>query len=101
MNHVGSSKNMDTNVAIFMAVQDCLIFKGGVYITFIISDDGCRMQSKISHGDNNMHRKLQLDIHYPTFQADPLHRINNMAKYVYALSKLPKSLSYWSNLDAT
>ena len=92
-----SSKSMEADAAIEMCVELCKRFHFRVYIDKFVSDDDATTRKNLNTRNNT---DLPEKFKTPEFLADLNHRVKVIAKPLFGLATISKSLSTCSKGDA-
>jgi hypothetical protein len=92
-----SSKSMEADAAIEMCLELCKRFHFRVYIDKFVSDDDATTRKNLNTQNNT---DLPEKFKTPEFLADLNHRVKVIAKPLFGLAAISKSLSTCSKRDA-
>ena len=82
VNHDGSSRLMEVNIALDLTGEMYVKPNGKVFVEALVSNDNYTMRMLLKHQKNNPKGKLNSDNLQPTFLADLSHRIKVMSRPV-------------------
>ena len=99
-NFEGSSKAMEAYGALSLVKKIYNKTKGEVFVEAMVLDDDASVRSILTHESVNPKGQLPEEIPQPIFLADPSHRTKVVAKAIFVLAHLPKSISTCTNIDA-